>query len=96
MIAPNIYHRELVRFLQSKGVLVSEEHQFGPYSVDIYLPEFGLALEVDGPTHSLSRKKDALRDAYLKRQYGLNVLRVKEGTPKAAAWEEILRWASER
>lgn len=71
------------------------EVNFRPYWVDIYLSEFHLAIEVDGPSHS--RKKDELRDKNLWANYNLPVLRLELNCPvdqvKARVTRLIEQWA---
>lgn len=49
------------------------EQSFHPYTVDIYLPEWHLALEIDGPFHVA--QCDRHRDKYLWNYYGLPIIR---------------------
>jgi very-short-patch-repair endonuclease len=74
---------------------VSEE-PFSPYAIDIYLPEWHLGIEVDGPGHS--PKKDAYRDGFLCKEYFLPVLRLKADIllPDAIKKIEdfIVQWAT--
>jgi very-short-patch-repair endonuclease len=67
-------HRHVEKILDSLGINYISEQPFPPYTSDIYLPEWHLALEVDGPFHSKS--KDRVRDAYLEAHYGLKTFRM--------------------
>ena len=67
-------HRELIRLLENSGLCIIEEQEFPPYTVDIYLPDVHLGVEVDGPHHEL--KRDARRDEQLLNDYLLPVLHV--------------------
>lgn len=72
------------------------ERPFLPYCVDIYLPEWHLAIEVDGPHHS--KKKDEVRDGFLRAYFGLAVRRMnvaKIWWPKAKIEEEVIRFIEE-
>lgn len=64
-------HKEVLRVLQLQGLEVERERPFDPYCVDIYLPKYHVAVEVDGPQHV--RDKDDERDRVL---YGLHQLLV--------------------
>jgi len=60
-------HRDLIKRLEGRGLSVMEEIPFPPYTVDIYLPDFHAAVEVDGPQHSAvadSQRDNALWDVY--------------------------------
>jgi very-short-patch-repair endonuclease len=49
------------------------EQPFPPYTVDVYLPEWHLGLEIDGPFHQKSR--DESRDKFIEVYFGLPILR---------------------
>lgn len=66
-------HRQAEAWLRKCGLDFESERSFPPYRVDIYLPEWHIAVEIDGPWHS--RSSDAKRDAYLLETYGLPILR---------------------
>lgn len=57
------------------------EESYPPFSVDIYLRVYHLAIEFDGPSHT-SKRKDRERDEYLMNSYNLPVLRFKEVIPE--------------
>jgi very-short-patch-repair endonuclease len=58
------------------GVKFRRQVPYGPYILDFYCVQAHLVIELDGSQHYTSegRKKDAVRDAYL-RSDGLEVLR---------------------
>lgn len=55
---------------------ISECEDFPPYQLDLYLPEWHLCVEVDGPTHGRYSAKDRERDDVLKERYGIITLRI--------------------
>lgn len=67
-------HRRVEQILDKIGISYISEHPFPPYTVDIYLPEWRIACEIDGPLHS--KAKDKVRDNYLEAWYLLPVLRI--------------------
>lgn len=67
-------HRRVEKLLDKIGISYMSEHPFLPYTVDIYLPEFYAAVEIDGPLHS--KTKDHVRDQFLDAYYHLPVLRL--------------------
>ena len=52
------------------------QQPIGPYIVDFFCHEAGLVVKVDGRTHDERGKEDSRRDAFLREQEGLQVLRV--------------------
>lgn len=68
-------HRRVEKFLEELGLnYVSEFNEFQPYQLDIYLPEWHLAVEVDGPYHR--KKHDKVRDQWMRERYGVETLRL--------------------
>ena len=58
------------------GLKFRRQQPIGPYIVDFFCHEVGLVVEVDGRTHDERAKEDSRRDAFLREQEGLQVLRV--------------------
>jgi very-short-patch-repair endonuclease len=67
-------HRRIENILDQMGLNYLSEFKFPPYIVDIYLPEWHLAIEVDGPFHS--KGKDYVRDRYILEFDGVPILRI--------------------
>lgn len=66
-------HRRVEKVLDKMRInYESEWEEFQPYSLDVWIPEFWCAVEIDGPTHS--KRKDALRDEALLAGHGVEVL----------------------
>lgn len=73
-------HRRLEKTLTKMGISFLSEHaEFPPYTLDLYLPDFHLCIEVDGPKHS--SKKDAARDDWMLERFGIPTLRIKPKGP---------------
>lgn len=72
-------HRRVEAILDDMGVSYFSEFPMKPYTVDIYIPEWHIAVEVDGPFHV--KDKDAVRDDFLNKTYGVEILRL-----NAKAW----------
>lgn len=73
-------HRGQVR-LSEHPVQLIPQVSFGPYRVD-FLFDFGatpllLAVECDGARFHVDKAKDAVRDNFLRRTYGVHVLRLR-------------------
>lgn len=83
----NYYHRIVTKWLDEFGVGYIEEYSVGQYSVDIYLPDTKVGVEVDGPQHN--KRKDVIRDAAIERATGMRIVRIKVGTKKDRALARI-------
>jgi very-short-patch-repair endonuclease len=68
---------KMVRNRRMLGLKIRRQHPIGKYIVDFYCHELKLVIELDGSIHNLEhvRKKDKIRDAFLKEQ-GLRIFRV--------------------
>ena len=69
---------QLQKILREMGFETILEYAVKDYSIDIYLPEFNLGIEYDGPMHSLSKKKDANRDYEIFIDTGIRLMRIKK------------------
>lgn len=69
---------------------VSEFPEFPPYQLDVYLPEWHLAIEIDGPYHL--RKHDIVRDNWMRERYGVETLRIKSFLTKEKTTKTILEF----
>ena len=67
----------LSQWIRELGFGNTLEKNFPPYFLDIYIEELGIGIEVDSNYH-ISKKRDAVRDAYLKNNFKVTVIRVNE------------------
>lgn len=67
-------HKRIEKILDGMDINYSSEERFAPYTLDLYLPEWHLAIEVDGPAHSA--KKDEVRDQWFLEFHGIPTLRL--------------------
>ena len=67
-------HKTVLRVLEQRGLEVWWETEFPPYRVDLYLPRYHAAIEVDGPHHV--KEKDDERDGELLEYYRLPVYHI--------------------
>lgn len=84
----NNYHRKIARWLSERGVSYMEEYPAGPYTLDLYLGEQKLAVEIDGPGHN--GRKDAERDKLILDWFEIRTVRIKVGAKKKLVLEAIL------
>ena len=68
--APN----KVVKILEKLGIELDTEVDFPPNCVDIYLPDYHVGVEVDGPNHS--KIKDEERDYTLLNIYQLPIFHI--------------------
>ena len=58
------------------GLKFRRQQPIGPYIVDFFCHEVGLVVEVDGRSHDERGKEDFRREAFIREQQRLHVLRV--------------------
>jgi very-short-patch-repair endonuclease len=58
------------------GLKFRRQQPIGPYIVDFFCHEVALVVEVDGRSHDGRGKEDSQREAFLRKQQRLQVLRV--------------------
>lgn len=65
--------------LVKNRILSKMQYKIGKYQVDFLLPEIGIVLEIDGERHKYSKKKDSIRDEFIKKElgYGWDIVRIK-------------------
>ena len=68
-------HQRLInRWIKEIGIGTQLEYEVGKYSIDIYVPDLLLGIELDGPWHL--RKRDKKRDEYILEDHGIEVWRI--------------------
>jgi len=68
-------HQLLInKWIEELGIGTVIEQPFGVYSVDIFIPDLNLGIEVDGPYHH--KRRDLKRDEYLKQTHGIDIWRI--------------------
>ncbi len=88
-------HREVIRYLQLRGLEIQREVKFDPYTVDIYLPKYHAAIEVDGPQHVENKDND--RDSNLLGIYYLPVLHIPtdQASKPNEWWTPMATWLNQ-
>lgn len=71
----NNIEKQARQALQALGIAFIQEHRVGRYSVDFMLPHHQIALEIDGTYWHQDKRRDARKDAFL-RKYNLRVVRI--------------------
>ena len=83
-------HRQIITYLEKRGIELIEECPFFPYTTDCFLPDYHVAVEIDGPQHE--KKRDAERDEELMNVYALPVFHIPaEQVKQTNKWETDLK-----
>lgn len=69
-------HRFVEQLLTEMRIsYMSECEEFAPFRLDLYLPEWHMAIEIDGPSHTQSR--DQFRDQRMFERYSVKTYRMR-------------------
>jgi len=74
-------------WIEDIGIGVILEEDFGKYVVDIYIPDLLLGIEIDGPYHL--KKRDQVRDEYLKDSFGIDIWRIPDKDIRVSYRDEL-------
>ena len=77
-------HARVIKLLEACGLCLQEEVDFPPFRIDIYLPDYHVCIEVDGPHHS--ERANRLRDRELKSIYRLPTFRINVSDIDSLEW----------
>ena len=67
-------HSRVIKLLEARGLCLQEEIDFPPFRIDLYLPDYHVCIEVDGPYHS--ERANRLRDRELENVYHMPTFRI--------------------
>jgi len=70
--------KELAKALKPLNINFVIQHQVLNYKIDIYLPEFNLAIEYDENHHNFSKREDLNRESKIKEEINCTFLRLSE------------------
>jgi very-short-patch-repair endonuclease len=79
---------EEIRNRKLNNLKFTRQKIFGEFIVDFYCSKLNLAIEVDGGVHNIQKDRDREREDYLKDNFKLRILRIKnEEIPKNNLYE---------
>ena len=70
---------EIEDFLDIMNIDYLEQYQVDNYRVDLYIPEFNLAIEIDEKEHKYKKEYDKIRQNYIEKQIYCKFIRINEG-----------------
>ena len=69
--------KEMIKILSPFKIKHESERIFFPYIVDFYIRHFKLAIEIDGEIHEKQIEYDYNRDKFIRANYKVDVIRIK-------------------
>lgn len=73
------YLNEIKDFLNLMNVESVEQYQVGNYRIDLYIPKYNIAIEIDEENHKYKKNYDKIRQKYIENQIHCKILRINEG-----------------
>lgn len=73
------YLNEIEDFLDIMEVAYSEQYKVDRYKLDLYIPKYNIAIEIDEEEHKYKRENDNMRQKYIEKQMHCKFIRINEG-----------------
>lgn len=73
------YLNEIQDFLDAVSIEYIPQYSVGNYRIDLYIPKFNLAIEIDEEEHKYKKEYDCKRQNYIENQIHCKFIRVIEG-----------------
>ena len=85
------YLNEIEDFLDLMNVEYKEQFQVGNYRIDLYIPEYNIAIEIDEEEHKYKKDYDRIRQKYIEKQIHCKFIRINEGESCGCAIAKITK-----
>ena len=73
------YLNEIKDFLNLMNIDSVEQYQVGNYRIDLYIPSYNIAIEIDEAEHKYKKDYDTIRQIYIEKQIHCKFIRINEG-----------------
>lgn len=85
------YLNEIKDFLNLINVDSVEQYQVGNYRMDLYIPKYNTAIEIDEEEHKYKKDYDTIRQKYIEKQIHCKFIRINEGESCGSALARIVK-----
>lgn len=85
------YLNEIIDFLDVMNIDYIPQYQVDNYRIDLYIPKFNLAIEIDEEEHKYKRNYDLKRQSYIENQIHCKFIRVNEGESCGSVIARIIK-----
>lgn len=85
------YLNEIKDFLDLMNVDYKEQFQVGNYRIDLYIPKYNIAIEIDEEEHKYKKDYDKIRQKYIEKQIHCKFIRINEGESCGCAIARIAK-----
>ena len=73
------YLNEIQDFLDAVNIRYILQYLVGNYRIDLYVPQYSIAIEIDEEEHKYKRDYDIKRQNYIEKQIHCKFIRINEG-----------------
>jgi len=73
------YLNEIEDFLNVMNIKYIPQYKVNDYRIDLYIPKYNIAIEIDEEEHKYKRDYDKIRQKYIENQIHCKFVRVNEG-----------------
>ena len=71
--------RDLMDALETDGIEYTDEYTIGKYRIDMYIPKYKVAIEIDEHGHiTYDKEKEKIREDYIKKHLTNNIYRINQ------------------
>lgn len=88
------YLNEIEDFLNIMNIDYSEQYKVDNYRIDLYIPKYNIAVEIDEEEHKYKRDNDLIRQKYIENNLHCKFLRINEGESCGVAMAKIMKQIS--
>ena len=85
------YLNEIKDFLNLINVESVEQYSVGNYRIDLYIPKYNIAVEIDEKEHKYKQDYDTIRQKYIEKQINCTFIRINEGESCGSAIARITK-----
>lgn len=85
------YLNEIKDFLNLMNVESVEQYQVDNYRIDLYIPKYNIAIEIDEEEHKYKRDYDLTRQNYIENKIHCKFIRINEGESCGCAIARIAK-----
>ena len=73
------YLNEIEDFLDLMNIDYIEQYKVNNYKIDLYIPKYNIAIEIDEEEHKYKRDYDKIKQKYIEKQIHCKFIRINEG-----------------
>lgn len=85
------YINEIKDFLDEMNIKYILQYSVDNYRIDLYIPEYNIAIEIDEEEHKYKQDYDKMRQKYIEKQIHCKFIRINEGESCGSVIARILK-----